>query len=266
MPFRRREEDPRGRKPTPPPGRERPRQRPEVEEERVEAEPRGGFRRTAPEGGSPWRREWEPMPGGRAEPLRQEKRRRLLWDILVPESEQEDPDFDYRQIFSALLPSPRGGGRGEMPPPRGGQEQPRGGEYRPGGGGPAPTHGRPGRTREGPPVVDPKNWFNLEAITQAARQVRADQRFKKGHPVALVQIAPASPNEMARAAHLIRFFRIPKQEVDRHPGESIWSALLHPFLDELSYAINVAKPAELPGDFGFQAAPNGSFWLAYMER
>jgi hypothetical protein len=113
--------------------------------------------------------------------------------------------------------------------------------------------------------VDPRNWFDTQAIWDAARKVRSDSRFRPGSPVALVQVAPASPNEASRATDLIRFFRIPPQEVQRYEGARIWSDLLHPLLDEMSYAFNEAKPRDLPGQFAFQAGRDGSFWLAYME-
>lgn len=261
MPFRKREEPgPRGRRPAPPPPRRREPEEPAVPESSA---PRTSFRRDTPSYQTPWRRDWEPGAGPRAEPFQERaergERKRELWEVLVPESEQKDPYFDYGKVFNVLAP-----GRG--------QERPRteagpGPSYarREGAPPPAPESRRAARSREGPPTVDPRNWFDTQAIWDAARRVRADSRFRPGSPVALVQVAPASPNETSRAADLIRFFRIPRQEVDRYEGPRLWSDLLHPFLDEMSYAFNAGRPQDLPGQFAFQAGKDGSFWLAYME-
>lgn len=272
MPFRRREEDPRARRP----GGFR-RQAEEEEEEEGESQRPSSIRREAgaPPSSSPWRREWEPGPGPRAEPIR--RRGPTLTELLVPASEREDPFFEYSKVFSrrGRAVAPAQGPRAEAAP-----GYARRGAAPEGG----PQTRRPGRAREGPPQVDPKNWFDEQKIFDAARRVRADSRFQPGSPVALVQIAPArgpqdaqragarTKEEMAaaiealRAEDLVRFFRIPKQEVERHASMvELWAQTLTPFLDELSYAFNVAKPKDLPGQFGFQPGRDGSFWLAYME-
>lgn len=277
MPFRRREEDPR----PPRPGGSRFR-RDQPEEEPEEVERPFGMRREPPAGGgsSPWRREWEPGPGPRAEPIR--RRGPTLTELLVPASEREDPYFEYSKVFDrparqrTIGPAQAPRGEGGAPPfaRRGAPEAAAA----------APQTRRPGRAREGPPQVDPKNWFDEQKIFDAARRVRSDSRFKPGSPVALVQIAPArsmqdaqkagarnqqeaaAALEALRAEDLVRFFRIPKEEVERHANlAALWSGTIAPFLDELSYAFNAAKPQDLPGQFGFQPGRDGSFWLAYME-
>lgn len=261
MPFRRREEGPRGRRPAgPAPRRREPEEEPPPEPATV----RSSFRRDFP-AESPWRREWEPGAGPRAEPFQERERgggerKRELWEFIVPESERQDPYFDYGKVFEVLRPT-RGA---ERPRPEAGP----GPAYARREGAPPPPpqeSRRAARGREGPPTVDPRNWFDTQAIWEAARRVRADSRFRPGSPVALVQVAPASRDEAARAADLISFFRIPRQEVDRYQGARIWSDLLHPLLDEMSYAFNTAKPQDLPGQFAFQSGKDGSFWLAYME-
>lgn len=260
MPFRRREEGPpRGRRPAAPP----PRRREPEEEAAPESSPiRSSFRRDMPGYQTPWQREWEPGAGPRVAPFQERtergERKRELWEVLVPESERRDPYFDYGKVFEVLRPVPGAG--------RPGPEAGPGPSYaRREGGPPPPESRRAARSREGPPTVDPRNWFDTQAIWTAARQVRADSRFRPGNPVALIQVAPASTNEASRAADLVRFFRIPRQEVEHHEGPRLWSDLLHPFLDELSYAFNTARPQDLPGQFAFQAGRDGSFWLAYME-
>lgn len=265
MPFRRREEGPpRGRRPASPP----PRRREPEEPAEPEGRPfRSSFRRDEPGYQTPWRREWEPGSGPRAEPFQERvergvergERRRELWEVLVPESERQEPYFDYGKVFEVLR-STRGA---ERPRPEVGPAP--ASARREGGPAPAPESRRAARSREGPPTVDPRNWFDTQAIWEAARRVRTDTRFQSGSPVALVQVAPASANEASRAADLIQFFRIPHQEVGRYPSTRLWIDLLHPFLDEMSFAFNTAKPQDLPGQFAFQSGRDGSFWLAYME-
>lgn len=271
MPFRRQEGDPRARRPG---GFRRDR---EEEETQEEPERPGGARREAPAGqASPWRREWEPGPGPRAEPIR--RRGPTLTELLVPASEREDPYFEYSKVFQrrGRSPAPGFGPRPEAGPAYSRRGAPEAGPQ-------AQQSRRPGRAREGPPQVDPRNWFDTEKIFAAARRVKADPRFQPGSPVALVQIANAhgpqdaqragartkeevaAALEVMRAEDLVRFFRIPKEEVEKHNYPGIWTNLLHPFLDEISYAINSAKPQDLPGQFGFQPGKDGSFWLAYME-
>lgn len=253
--FRRREEgDPRFRRP-PAAGPRR-----EAEEEEEDEPVRGSFRR--PGGASsPWQREWASEPGTQARPMREPASRlRALVERIVPRSEQEDPYFKYGNIFFQVLSPAREGARPEAGP----RAEPQAA---------APQARRARRAQGGAPVVDPRNWFDDKAIYEAARRVRSDQRFKPGSPVALVQVAPGSPNEKQRAADLVKFFRIPKAEVDRYNDQTIWTELLHPFLDELSYAFDAGKPQDLPGSFGFQVADNprmppelkGSFWLGYTE-
>lgn len=259
MPFRRREEGPeRGRRASGPPPRRREAE-PEAEGESTPIH--RGFRSSAPSFQAPWRREFDPSEGPRAAPFQERERggerKRELWEVLVPESERQDPYFDYGKIFDVLRPSPRARQEAPYAPPPSARRE--------GGPPPPPESRRPARGREGPPTVDPRNWFDDRAVWEAARRVRTDSRFRPGNPVALVQVAPASANEEARAADLVRFFRIPREEVGRHQGPRIWSDLLHPFLDELSYALNAAKPQDLPGQFAFQAGRDGSFWLGYME-
>lgn len=262
MPFRRREEGPpRSRRPAAP----TPRRREAEEEAEPESPPfRSSFRRDAPSYQSPWQREWEPSGGPRAQPFQERvergERKRELWEVLVPESERKDPYFDYGKVFEVLRPT-----RGAERPRPEAAFGPASSARREAGSAAAPESRRAARSREGPPTVDPRNWFDTQAIWEAARRVRADSRFRPGSPVALVQVAPASANEASRAGDLIQFFRIPQQEIERYEGSRIWIDLLHPFLDEMSFAFNTAKPQDLPGQFAFQSGRDGSFWLSYME-
>lgn len=256
------------------PERKFPRMRPSGEEEEEEESGPSSpisYRRPGPPTASPFRGGFEPgreiyQRSSYGEPDIPE-----LFEILVPEGELRDPEFRYSSLWETTSPSwflPRPGERGYS---RGGGGEAQRDVARGGGGprpGPAPAAGpgqRPARRREGPPTVDPRNWFDVDAIWNGVRQRKADQRFRPGAPVGIVQIAPASADEMSRARDLVRFFRIPKAEADKHPGRAIWDSLLHPFMDELSYAFNHGKPRDIPGTIGFQAGRDGSFWLGYME-
>lgn len=208
---------------------------------------------------SPWRGSFDPssrVPSRST--YEREPEVEELEDILFPKEWRGGEAFHFADPFDVLpgrvyIPSPR------QPPRQPAQQRP----------GAAPTGGgrpsRPTRAREGPPSVDPMNWFDMPKIWAAVAERRVDPRFQRGTPVGIVQVAPPRPDEMARAADLIRFFRIPRQEVERYQGRQLWDALLHPFMDELSYAMNQAKPSGIPGDLGFQAGRDGSFWLGYAE-
>lgn len=187
-----------------------------------------------------------------------------LIPILIPEAELKDPEFRYSSMFENLpyygqLPQQipqrfqRGGyERGREEAPRGPRETPRAA---------APER----RERSGPPRLDPNNWLRTQEIFQFVRQHRNDPGGGPGKPMAVQKISGPRPDEMSQAQDLIRFFKIPKQEVERYQGSAIWDQLLHPFLDELSYALNQMKPNDLPGEFGFQQAKDRSFWLGYLE-
>jgi hypothetical protein len=194
-----------------------------------------------------------------------------LIPILIPEAELRDPEFRYASMFENLPYRPRfperapergperierggyeRGGYERPEPPRGSRETPR----------PAPAPER--RARSGAPRVDPNNWFKPEDLFGFVRQHRNDPGGGPGKPMAVQKITGPKESDASQAADLVRFFRIPKQEVDRYPGQTIWD-MLHAFLDELSYAINQMKPNDLPGEFGFQQAKDKSFWLGYLE-
>jgi hypothetical protein len=172
-------------------------------------------------------------------------------DVIVPSDELEDPYYDYSQVFSIFDKGRRTRGAAPMPTPREGGEEPRGQGARP--------------VRNQPPIVDPANWFDLNRIWAAVQTVRADSRFTPGKPVAVVKIGNAARSEAERAQDLIRFFRIPPEEVRRFSASALWSELLNPFLDELAYSLNYVKPREFPGKMRFQAGNDGSYWLGYLE-
>jgi predicted methyltransferase len=113
--------------------------------------------------------------------------------------------------------------------------------------------------------VNPANWFDMSRVWAAVQTVRADQRFRPGSPVAVVQVSNPSRDEERRAQDLIRFFGIPPADAQRFHGPELWTKLLSPFVDELAYAINYEKPREIPGKVKFQVGNDGSFWLAYVE-
>lgn len=163
-------------------------------------------------------------------------KRMELWERLVPQSEREDPDFDYgRAVFEQFRPSR--GAASAPPPPRG--EAPRGAER-----GTERGPRRPQREPGGEPLLDAALFFDLGRIWNAVATLRQDSRFKIGSAVAVVRTAPQ--NEVHK------FFRIPPEDVSY-------------FLDELSYSINAVKPRELPGRFLFQKGADGFVWLAYVE-
>jgi|SRR5579871_4047074 len=185
-----------------------------------------------------------------------------LYEILVP----EQPKSPYMTLFEELpyRPLPRRGAapRREERGAEGrewGPEAPR--AQRPG---PAAGPGPRARARTGPPTLDPGLWFDMNAVWNGVRQRRADQRFQRGTPVGVVQISPPRPDEASRAQDLLRFFKVPKGQVEKLPGKAIWD-MLHEFMDELSYSMNQMKPNDIPGEVGFQAGRDGSFWLGYME-
>jgi hypothetical protein len=235
--------------PPPPSGRPPPPRPSEPEEEPPSG---GGFTRQQPPYASPWRR-----PIGPPARFEEEERParggygggaglRPLHEILFPPGEQGGEEmFQYRPGRPRTdIPLP--GIRREAAAPSG------------------PT--RPARRSGDPPVVDPRNWFDVERVWATIREQRKHPQFPKGVPVSMLRVTPPRPDEMSRGADLVRFFRIPQEEVARFPGQTLWTGLLHPFLDELAYAFNYSKPTDIPGEIAFQAAPDGSLRLAYMER
>jgi len=188
-----------------------------------------------------------------------------LYEVLVPEAELRDPHARYMEYFEKMPGSTPRARRGA--PERGPRREERREEWRPEPAGrpaPAPGPAPRARTRTGPPSLDPGNWFDMNAVWTGIRQRKADPRFQRGTPVGVVQIARASADEMSRAQDLLRFFRVPKAEADKFPGKAIWDKL-HEFMDEISYAMNQMRPSDIPGEVGFQAGRDGSFWLGYME-
>jgi hypothetical protein len=253
-----------------PPRGSEPKLEPEPEEEAEDGgeNPAEEFKQRGG-GASPWSEEFErERPRGRERaPAAPEGLVPELYEILVPDPELRDPHGRYMAMFEQLpyRPLPRRGMVRQEPPARGdwGPETPRVPSR-----GPAPTPA-PGpspraRMRTGPPVVDPAMWFDMNAVWTGVRQRRADPRFQPGTPVGVIQIAPARPDEASRAQDLIRFFRIPKGSVSNFSGKQLWD-MLHEFMDELSYGMNQTKPNDIPGEVGFQAGRDGSFWLGYME-
>lgn len=157
--------------------------------------------------------------------------RRELWEVLVPQSEQEDPYFDYGKVFEVLRPGR--GAQAAAPPPGPARGMPPRGESQ-----------RPARGPGQPPVVDASLFFDMDRIWSAVYGLRHDPRFKPGSPVAIVRTAPQ--------AEIHRFFRIDPADTTA-------------FLDEIAYSINTVKPRDLPGRFLFQAGKDGFVWLAYVE-
>jgi len=171
-------------------------------------------------------------------------------EFVVPESERADPNFQYSRIFDIFVP---GRGRGSAPPPPPREAPPR-------------AEGqRPARGANEPPVVDPSRWFDQNRIWSAVQAAREDRRYRPGYPVAIVQVSSPIPDDVRRAEELIRFFGVPASDASRFRGQELWTRLLNPFLDELTYGINYGKPRGIPGGVKFQKAPDGSFWLAYTE-
>jgi hypothetical protein len=221
-----------------PPGRSH-REEPEESEERSRPGPGPSSFLRRPEGMRP---SYESAP-------RVPDRSRDWTDFIVPASEKADPNFKYSKVFDVFAPSNRGRGQSMPPPPPPPREGPR--EER-----------RPGNAA---PSVSPANWFDMNRVWAAVQTVKADQRFRPGSPVAVVQISNPSSDEERRARDLIRFFGIPPTDAHRFHGPELWTKLLSPFLDELAYAINYEKPREIPGKVKFQVGNDGSFWLAYTE-
>lgn len=109
--------------------------------------------------------------------------RQELWEALVPESEREDPYFDYGQIFNVLQTSRRG----TVPtaPPR-----------------EAPSRAEPERRR---PIIDAALVFDMNRIWEAVATAKRHEKYRPGMPFAVVQLAPA--------ADLSRIFSAPQSEV-----------------------------------------------------
>lgn len=196
----------------------------------------------------PWRRTFRPEPREEREaPYGQPPQ---LWEILVPEWERGKEWFEPGAPFQYQPPGP------ELPLfPGAGPERREPSGVRP-----------PARPKGASPLVNPADWFDVGRIWGTIRQQRTHPQFPKGVPVSIIKVTPPRADEAGRAADLVRFFRIPREEVERNPGRAFWDVLIHPFLDELSYAFNHGKPSDIPGDVAFQAAPDGSLRLSYTER
>lgn len=177
-----------------------------------------------------------------------------LWDVMIPQAELEDPSTEYRTFFEQLPYHGRVAAerREAREPARG----PRPGAPPPG----PPPSGMPARGRQ---RIDPGRYFNLDSIWGLIRKLRSDTRFSRGRAYAIQKVIEAVRSEQERIRELGRVFGL---EEDIRRAEDAWGDVLGPFLDDLSQELNRVRPNDIPGEFGFQPARDGSFWLGYMER
>lgn len=180
-----------------------------------------------------------------------------LWEKggMIPDVELDDPDFQYASMFENLpLPPPR---YVQRPEPKGGPRPSPGPERRP------PSE--PSRREAARPEVDPGEWFDLDAVWNAVQELRQKKQFAKGKAFAILSITSPTKDVDKRREDLMRFFRISREEADQY-GARIWEDLFHPFMKELSRAMNREKPKDIPGGVDFQETSDGSIWLAYFEN
>jgi len=78
-------------------------------------------------------------------------------------------------------------------------------------------------------------------------------------------LARPTRDPLQAAVEVGRFFKISDAEVSRH-GAQAWQYVIEPFVRELERALNLVKPAELPGSFRFDFGSDGAFALGYVEQ
>ena len=119
------------------------------------------------------------------------------------------------------------------------------------------------------PRVDPSQFFDLQGLYAYVAQQKTDPSFRvppgSVGNIALLMVARPARDPAQMLSEVASYFRIPQAELQRH-GERAWPNLVEPFLKELERALDMQKPATLPGFFRFDFAQDGSMGLAYYER
>lgn len=134
---------------------------------------------------------------------------------------------------------------------------------------PAPRPAAPPPRQAGQPAwvkpsVDPGQYFDLKGLFDYVRSSRQAPGWRPPASLPLLQVISRTPDPVRAASLAARFFRIPESEVSRY-REDAWEFVIEPFVRELERALNVTKPAEIPGAFRFEFAADGSYGLAYYE-
>jgi len=221
--------------------------------QREEAEERGELRRGFP----------QRPPSEAYYPQERRPEENRHWSDYLPTVYRKTAYDDWDVIFSVFVPKGAAPAReGPRIPP---QTAPRGGPQAGPRSAPEVQAQRATRAPGQPPGVDASDWLDLKRIWSAIAAVKADPRFTPGRQTPIVKITNPTRSEDELAEQLIRFFRIPPEEVRQYTAQTIWTQLLNPFLDELAYAINYGKPREVPGRVLFQKGSDGCYWLWYVE-
>jgi hypothetical protein len=119
------------------------------------------------------------------------------------------------------------------------------------------------------PRVDPSPFFDLKGLYEYVVQQRVAPGFRvppgSVGTMQLLMISRPSQDPVKAISEIASYFRIPPAEIQRY-GEQAWPALLEPFLKDMAMALDYYKPKEIPGNFVFEFAQDGSLGLSYHER
>lgn len=110
--------------------------------------------------------------------------------------------------------------------------------------------------------IDPNQIFDTKALFEHVLRLKRSAEWRP--PVMLLQVARPTQDPVQTALEVGAFLRIPYDEISRY-GANAWQYLVEPRVRHLDEALNQTKPAELPGVFRFDFAPDRSFWLGYTE-
>lgn len=114
------------------------------------------------------------------------------------------------------------------------------------------------------PSVDPAQFFDLKGMFEYVRSIRQSPNWKPPTSAPLLPLARPTRDSLQAAVEVGHFFKISDAEISRH-GAQAWQNVIEPFIRELERALNLAKPAELPGSFRFDFGSDGAFALGYVE-
>lgn len=115
------------------------------------------------------------------------------------------------------------------------------------------------------PSVDVGKYFDLNALFEHIKSVKKSPTWKPPTTAPLVSLAEPTTDDFLRSIHVGRFFNLPDGEINRY-GANAWRYMILPFIQKVEQALNLKKPADLPGSFKFDFASDGSFGLGYIEQ
>ena len=115
------------------------------------------------------------------------------------------------------------------------------------------------------PSVDVDKYINTEGLFEFVRtNLKKDPNWRPGVEAAVLTLANPSADPNQIIMDITRELRIPENDIVR-AGANAWQQVVEPFVRQLERALNLKKPADLPGTFKFQFGRDRSYGLSYGE-